>query len=177
MFFCTHTGMRVRVKHVPLICRCPQRLENIESPGVTSSRELHAVGAAEAGTVSIPCWGAISPAPDFVFPMVLGNLQCFLLRLLFLAFFCLPLLYRSFHLSILPPFILTMMAPTHLHPINYICSGQLLEQQRAGLMSPWNNSKASTSWKEFRGSEIISEDSLLLQAITTSPIYSWYPNE
>lgn len=155
MFFCTHTGMRVRVKHVPLICRCPQRLENIESPGVTSSRELHAVGAAEAGAVSILCWGAISPAPDFVFSMVLGNLQCFLLQLLFLAFLLAASL--SFFSPKHPPiFILTMMAPTHLHPINYICSGQLLEQQRAGLMSPWNNSKASTSWKEFRGSEIIS---------------------
>lgn len=155
MFFCTHTGMRVRVKHVPLLCRCPQKLENIGSPGVTSSRELHDVGAAEAGAVSILCCGAISPAADFAFSMVLGNLQCFLLQLLFLAFL-LASSYGSFHLSILPHFILTVMAPTHLHPINYVCSGQVLEQQRAGLMLPWSNSQASTSWKEFRGAEIIS---------------------
>ena len=86
MFFCTHTGMRVRVKHVPLLCRCPQRLESIGSPGVTSSRELHDVGAAEAGAVSVLGCGVISPAPDFVFSMVLGNLQCLFLQLLFLAF-------------------------------------------------------------------------------------------
>lgn len=84
--FCTHTGMHVRVQHVPLVRRCPQRLENFGSPGVTSSRELHDVDAAEAGAVSILYCGAISPAPDFVFSMVLGNLQCFLLQLLVLAF-------------------------------------------------------------------------------------------